>query len=1094
MTMIRKLAVGILPTLCLVMALVVFTPALNLCAYASGYSSWIQNTDEYEDFYSNAVTTQTPSQAEQDDENFLIKLLGTFIHFIGADTANDLSTDKINLTIDGVVLGRLAQPGGVSYTSFDLSAGNVYGTVGATVYTVFRGFAYSGMFLVFLYLLARAMFGSTPKAREDLKQGIYALAINYALIYLMPQITDIVIFLRDNLLYFVMQHLSNDVSILNAMDDLYKADKSLIKAIVYTATVFASLFYIKDYVSIAIQETVLFGFFCLFTVLGTLKKKYLADWCATFFSNLLVPLIDVVCLMLPYTALKLLDTGQERMSFGGACVVVMMIWSARATRKELLKLFGSVTNTSAGRGIAGLAHMAQMARMAHAATRGRNNNAGGKGNMDTYNDWTDEADRQRLGAASMNQQGSEISKGLGSEIGDLDSYESRYGDMDTDTGTGDGQYMHACDDYVDAQQNDNAYEIPQGGISDEQDGMDESLAPGGEPQAAPDLPEVPQEEVAGDAPDVPDYDTESGIPVDINDKEPGSLENEIPKVIPDEADGEDGRDMAAPSADVSGQGEITGEGTMPQNGKESSDIPDMTDFEKNRYSNLQQMDKAEESLSAARKDIDRWNTENAMMDSHLQDAREDAHAETESDRQEIARLGKDNASLDLLIQENDADSRQVSALQDQNREIEKEISDERKSPGTDTNARIESLEKQRAENSQKIANLHSGMDDRSRGWAEQADVMESRRIDGWQKMNDQIDRDIAAIRQEGAGDSGRMRIEELSAQKAANVHNIAQAQSRIDKRSGDLKLEKARNTHAMAEAQTRIDARNDALDRHVEDINRKKLDNRQNIARVQARIGNISAQLDSRRRAEEQFASISKSNGKDGRKYSSAKEMRMHVDQRNKRLEGLMAAAEKRGAISQDMLRDLSPEGAARVAEIQREAIRQSNLRHAMAKLAGGAAKAAAITAGAAVGSVVTMYGGEDASATGAMLGAMGTGGIVNTVVGAARAVTANREEIIADMEAGEKKVSKTVSALHKQNRGGQSQRERQPASQGPNRRVNKAQPYEQVYAETLGALERNGRMETQTEGQAPDGKPAHEKVRDETMDAIRRRGGRSDS
>lgn len=1099
MTMIKKLTVGILPTLCLVMALAVFTPALNLCVYASGYSSWIQDTDEYEDFYSNAVTTQTPSQVEQDDENFLIKLLGTFIHFIGAHTANDLSTDKINLTIDGVVLGRLAQPGGVSYTSFDLSAGNVYGTVGATVYTVFRGFAYSGMFLVFLYLLARAMFGSTPKAREDLKQGIYALAINYALIYLMPQITDIVIFLRDNLLYFVMQHLSNDVSILNAMDDLYKADKSLIKAIVYTATVFASLFYIKDYVSIAIQETVLFGFFCLFTVLGTVKKKYLADWCATFFSNLLVPLIDVVCLMLPYTALKLLDTGEGRMSFGGACVVVMMIWSARTTRKELLKLFGSVTNTSAGRGIAGLAHMAQMARMAHAATRSRSNNAGGKGNMDTYNDWTDEADRQRLGAASMNQQGSEISKGLGSELGDLDSYESRYGNMDTDTGINEGQYMQACDDYVDAQQNDNAYEILQGGISDEQDGMDGSPAPGGEPQAAPDLPQVPQEDVAGDAPDVPDYDTESGIPDDTNDNGPGNPEDEIPKVIPDEADERDGRDMAAPCADVSGQVEIPGEGTPAQNGRESSDIPDMTDFEKNRYSNLQQMDKAEESLSAARKDIDCWNNENAMMDSQLQDAREDALAETESDRQEIARLGKENASLDLLIQENDADSRQISTLQDQNKEIDKEIADERKSlkgTGTDTNTRIESLEKQRAENSQKIANLHSGMDERGRGWAEQADALESRRIDGWQKENDQIDRDIAAIRQEGsAGDSGRMRIEELSAQKAANVHNIAQAQSRIDRRSGDLKLEKARNTHAMTETQTRIDARNDALDRHVEDINRKKLDNRQNIAQTQTRIGNISAQLDSRRRAEEQYASISKSNGKDGRKYLSAKEMRMHVDQRNKRLEGLMAAAEKRGAISQDMLRDLSPEGAARVAEIQREAIRQSNLRHAMAKLAGGTAKAVAITAGAAVGSVVTMYGGEDASATGAMLGAMGAGGIVNSVVGAARAVTENREEILADMEAGKKKVSETASAFHEKSRVGHSQEKRQSASQGTNRPVNKAlPPHEQVYAETLAALERNGRMETQTQGQAPDSLTAHEKVRDETMDAIKRRGGRSDS
>jgi len=1089
--MIRKLAVGILPTLCLVMALAVITPALSICVYASGYSSWIQNTDEYEDFYSGAITTQTPDQVEQDDENFLIKLLGTFIHFIGADTANDLSTDKINLTIDGVVLGRLAQPGGVSYTSFDLSDGNVYGTVGATAYTVFRGFAYSGMFLVFLYLLAKAIFGGTPKAREELKQGIYALAINYALIYLMPQVTDIVIFLRDNLLYFVMQHLSNDVSILNAMDDLYMADKSLIKAIVYTATVFASLFYIKDYVSIAIQETVLFGFFCLFTVLGTVKKKCLYDWFATFFSNLLVPLIDVVCLMLPYTALKILDTGQERMSFGGACVVVMMIWSARTVRKELLKLFGSVTNTSAGRGIAGLAHMAQMMRMAHMATRGRDNNTGGKGNMDTYNDWTDEADRQRLSAASMEQQGNEISKGLGNELGDIDSCENRYGTVDTDTGIDEGQYMQACDDYVAAQQYGN--EIPEGGISDDQGETDDSPVPDGEPQAVTDLPEMPREGVEETAPGVPGDYAESETPVIAPGNETDSSENKLPKEeMPYGEDREDSCDTVAPSADVGGQEDITGEGTPLQNEKDISDLPNMTDFEKNRYNNLWQMDMAEKSLNAERKEIDRWNNENAMLDNRLQDSREGTFDETENDRQEIARLGRDNAGLDLLIQKNDADNRQISTLQNENKEIDREIADERKSlkgTGTDTNARIESLERQREENFQKISDIHSGMDDRNRGWAEQADETENRRIVGWQKENDQIDRDIAAIKQEGdTGDSGRVRIEELSAQKAANMQKMNQARSRIDNRSGDLRLEKARNSHAMTEAQARIDTRNDALDSQVEHINRKKLENRQNISQAQARIGNISAQLDSRRKAEEQFANISKSNGKDGRKYASAKEMRMHVDQRNKRLEGLLTAAEKRGAISQDMLRDLSPEGAARVAEIQREAIRQSNLRHAMAKLAGGTAKAAAITAGAAVGSIVTMYGGEDASATGAMLGAMGTGGIVNTAAGAARAVTRNRAEIVADMEAGKKKVSAASRAFHEQTH---LERERQPASHGLRQQGSKPKsPHEQIYHETLDALKRNGRMAEQL----PDSRTAHEKVRDETMDAFKRRSGRSDT
>lgn len=1048
MTMVRRPAGGILLTLCLVVALAVFTPALKACVYASGYSSWIQDTDEYEDFYANAITTQTPDQAERDDENFLIKLLGTFIHFIGADTANDLSTDTINLTIDGIVFGRLAQPGGVSYTSFDLSAGNVYGTVGATVYTVFRGFAYSGMFLVFLCLLARAMFGSTPKAREELKQGIYALAVNYALIYLMPQITDIVIFLRDNLLFFVMQHLGNDVSILNAMDDLYMADRSLIKAIVYTATVFASLFYIKDYVSIAIQETVLFGFFCLFAVLGTMKKKYLSDWCATFFSNLLVPLIDVVCLMLPYAAIRILDTEQNRISFGGACVVVMMVWSARTVRRELLRLFGSVTNTSAGRGIAGLAHMAQMVRMAHMASRGRSN-TGIKGGADTYTDWADEAERQRGNASSMEHQGNEIGRGLDNEPGGMEPCGSRYGGVDAETGADEDQYMHACDDYVAAQQYENDYEIPESGIPDDRDGVDD--IPDGEAQHMPDLSKMPQEDAAEAAPGGMEDPAGPGIPADMPGSVSGMPENGIPDATPAEA-GVDGRDPAAPSAGTSGPAEGAGD---------EASLPDMTDFEKNRYDNLRQMDMAAESLDAAGSDIARWNSENAMLDNCLQDAREDASARAEGDRQEMAELGRDNADLDLLIQENDSDNRRISRLQEQNMEIDREIAGERKSlqgTGTDTNARIGSLERQREENLRKVADIRSGLDERSRGWTEQADDMENRRIASLQERNIRIDRDIAAIKQSDDADgSGRTRIGELSAQRAANDQRIVQARARIAGRSGDLRLEKARNTHAMAEAQARIDTNNDALERRMEDINKKKLENRQNITQAQARIGNISAQLDKRRKAEEQFANISRSCGKDGRKYSSAKEMCMHVEQRNRRLEGLLAAAEQRGAISQEMLRDLSPEGAARVAEIQKEAIRQSNLRHAMARLAGGTARAAAITAGAAIGSVVTMYGGEDASATGAMLGAMGAGGIVNAAAGAARTAAGNREEIVADLEAGRKKVSAAAGTSHDRSKAGHP--ERQPAPSGRSRREDRARPpHEQVYRETLEALKRNGR------------------------------------
>lgn len=413
---------------------VLLLPGTALRAYA--YDSWIQDTDAYKDFYEKSdLTPDTEDVTEAGEEGFLLNTLGSAIHYIAKQLSTAFIDSKANLTIDGIIFGKMAQPVDpvsgqqVCYTRFELSQGNVYGIAGATIYTVFRGLTYSGFFLMFLYLLAKAMLKLTPKAMEDLKNGIYQIAIGMILIYLLPHITDICIFLVDQFVYMAAKGLgAGGRGLLETMENMYESAVTgkFIRGVVFAATVFANLIYLKDYVSVAIQQTLLFGFFCIFNLLGVEKKKYLTDWAALFFSNMLYPVLDVVTLLLPFMAINALSSASGSMSLMAAVIVVIMVWCARTCRSQLLKLFGNMSGTPAGRGLGGLAQMAQMARMSAAMRRGgHGGNAGAADGGETYKAWKDEEQRQAEISQEMARQADEISRGLPDISTEMDTAETQ---------------------------------------------------------------------------------------------------------------------------------------------------------------------------------------------------------------------------------------------------------------------------------------------------------------------------------------------------------------------------------------------------------------------------------------------------------------------------------------------------------------------------------------------------------------------------------------------------------------------------------------------------------------------------------------------
>lgn len=612
----------LIPIVC---AFVLFLPGMTLQAHA--YDSWIQNTDAYKDFYEKSdLTPDTKELKESGDEGFLLNTLGSALHYIAKQLSTAFIDSKANLTIDGIVFGKMAQPidpasgQQICYTRFDLSQGNVYGIAGATIYTVFRGFTYSGFFLMFLYLLAKAMLKLTPKAMEDLKNGIYQIIIGMILIYLLPHITDICIFLVDQFVYMAAKGLgAGGRGLLETMENMYESATTgkFIRGVVFAATVFANLIYLKDYVSVAIQQTLLFGFFCIFNLLGVERKKYLTDWAALFFSNMLYPVLDVVTLLLPFMAINALSSSSGSMSLMAAIVVIIMIWSARTCRSQLLKLFGNISGTPAGRGLGGLAQMAQMARMAAAMRRGGGGNAGAESG-EGYSDWKNEEQRQSEISQEMTRQASEISKGLPDISAEMESAEA------------------------------------QSDVSAENE-LQEFLGENG----------GSEEDSSSSMVDAQDWDVDdAGVPDDM------------------------------------GQPELNA--ALDDSAEEISDLPPMSDFDRQRFDNLEEMDKLDTGINDLR-------DENAEIDRQIAAARS-------NDQQA---LHAENAEIDSKLQEMEntknaadaADSVQMASLDkvadaDKIAEIQGNMSTRQAQYDTDTGA----LKQQRAENNRTMHQAKSDQD------------------------------------------------------------------------------------------------------------------------------------------------------------------------------------------------------------------------------------------------------------------------------------------------------------------------------------------------------------------------------------------------
>lgn len=286
----------------------------------------------------------------------------TFVRWINelvfdiADGINGLMS-MAHLSMDKMMFGRVLGNGvataesnwnPVAYFTFEMEAYNPYGVIGSFVYSIFRTLSVVFAVIFLAGKIVKASYAGTGKTMSDLKDTISTFIIVIGMIYLMPNILDLVFYIRDTVLYSLgnaMVDIGGAPSIVETMRLTYYGNPTIINAFMYLASDVLTIFLGVMYIGNALGMVVLFCVFPLVAIVYSLDRQSLSIWGKEILGCTLVPVIDVVLLLIPTLTGMLASSGfLFLIQFLMCCMIV--------PSREMLK---RILGVGASRGLAGAA-------------------------------------------------------------------------------------------------------------------------------------------------------------------------------------------------------------------------------------------------------------------------------------------------------------------------------------------------------------------------------------------------------------------------------------------------------------------------------------------------------------------------------------------------------------------------------------------------------------------------------------------------------------------------------------------------------------------------------------------------------------------
>lgn len=270
-----------------------------LSGWATGttYEGSTLSFDDYEEREMNDPNSASDwiANASEFAFAFLIKKLVV-------STAIVISED-LGATVDAVVYGRVGTGSDVSAFHFGLEDGNVFGVVGAIIYAVLRGVVFVLLAIQLLYIIGTYLVKGTGKGRSDLKGALYDFLFMFVMLYAMPIIVSIFLYLRDALLKSILDITqtiggSYNLGVFDMMFNGTKDDWTIAGAIVLACVAAGGIYFAYEYIRLAVSMTYLFGIFPMVAFRSFSDKNIFNKWISYFIVNLFIPVIDATGLMI----------------------------------------------------------------------------------------------------------------------------------------------------------------------------------------------------------------------------------------------------------------------------------------------------------------------------------------------------------------------------------------------------------------------------------------------------------------------------------------------------------------------------------------------------------------------------------------------------------------------------------------------------------------------------------------------------------------------------------------------------------------------------------------------------------------------------
>lgn len=280
-------------------------------------------------------TIISPDSDSSDKPGLVEKLFGAFIAALakGLNALEELA----HMGITDIIYGRVCGHGdnGVSWFTFELVEDNPFGYIAALLYGAFRGVTLVIAVCVLATKLAAAAVNQSATARDNLKSAFSNFVLVMLLLYLMPYMLDLALYIRDHILYAVGKVCNTNfgtMDLFDAFSAVYNRSGKFIDALIMFGVVILALYFAFTYISVAMGMTVLFIMFPFICVTSSFDKDAIVRWCKEALGYMLVPCIDAALMMIPLAMGAIGSAGILQLL---AC---MMIIPARQSIRALLGL------------------------------------------------------------------------------------------------------------------------------------------------------------------------------------------------------------------------------------------------------------------------------------------------------------------------------------------------------------------------------------------------------------------------------------------------------------------------------------------------------------------------------------------------------------------------------------------------------------------------------------------------------------------------------------------------------------------------------------------------------------------------------------